>query len=375
MIIVLRGVMQALYAYFSNAIMSYLHFSSAVLFVFILILFIARCATTQVPRSIFISFILLVFWLTLSMLVHRMNGFGDYIVYTLPSMVVLSLAQFIRFLHWKEIGFVALLVFGFQIATLIGDGGFVAIFARESRGQLGSLFGHANSFGLILSVISICVWFSQYGLRRVTLTTIIFILLLLVGARSVLIAVVISIGCSLVCSRWAAKNVAILLSCMFVASIVVVLAYGMTLVEQDWTEQSIASGNSLKWRVIHWAYYLKDLSSMSDWLAGFGLGAHEGVTVGLYDKYYEVHNDYIRIIYDVGLVGLGLYFAADYCIFKELSRKCVNSYWFLISAFWTKWFFMFFDNMVTNMMTIIGFYLVVMIYVYGVGDERSNSAR
>ena len=166
---------------------------------------------------------------------------------------------------------------------------------------------------------------------------------------------------------------------IYLASIIslvyILVWYGNTLVDQSLGEQSLTSGNSLKWRIIHWQYYINDIKNTSDLMFGFGTGAHEEVTNLVYNKYLEVHNDFLRMTYDIGILGVLLYIVIDvqiiiYC-YKQLNAKN----WFVIYAFIAKYFFMFFDNYVTNLMTVLGFYNVLILALESKNEKRSYTSK
>lgn len=368
-VILVRGLAQFLYSY-NSSFLPILHASSLTLFFLVGLSFILFVKSGFVPVSIVAVVASYNLFFMLISIRFQYFEVGDYLTYIFPVFMAVLCSSVLKYKSYKHIYFLVVLLFLIQLAIVLRKYGIEGILSRQSRGELGSLFGHANSFGLILTVFFIGLVFTYFERWRIPLILSVFIISIFVGARSMIIAMIFMYLFYMARSLFKREFVYLVVF-VFVGLMFSIVMYGYSLHEVEWTEQSMTSGNSLRWRLLHWNYYLMDLDSISNWLIGFGVGAHSSVTENVYATYYEVHNDFIRMIYDFGLVGLTLYLFLDYLIIKKFLFRYSST--MVVGMFMTKYFFMFFDNMVTNMMTIVGFYLVVFKFYGGDAYEKHSN--
>lgn len=365
-IFVARGLSQAL---FSSSVIKgtlILHTLSMLLLLLIFLLFINE---VYKRKSLKVELIYLSLFLLYMLIISSINSYvvvTDLLNYSMPLIMTCSLLSIRKKINLEFLVTTVLVIFLMQVSLLAIKNGYGFVFNRESRESLGSIFGHANSLALIVACYFIIKQNSSIKsnlkLKSNIKNTLGVITLLIIGARSMLLSIFIGY------SYWILNNGKIS-RFRFIASLAVyglvvylIVQYGISLLEESWDDQSYTSGNSLKWRIIHWSYYISHFHNLNDVLFGFGVGSHELVTSGLYDKYLEVHNDFLRIIYDIGIVGLILYLISDFLIVKKL--KIVSSVdWRIYLVLTTKYFFMFFDNYVTNLVSLTGMSLLMLLYV------------
>jgi hypothetical protein len=290
----------------------------------------------------------------------------------------ISILSFMLFIYCydnknsKFLYFIIISIFIIQLLYSIYQSGYGIITEREGRNTLGSIFGHANSFALILTAYFIAK-FNKEGFKNnrnfdVIIFILLFFLILILGSRSMIIGLISSfifwklVGFKV--NRFTVVGYMILLSLLTYF----IVDYGIRLLDTSWGEQTFTSGNSLKWRIIHWYYYLQDMDTISATLFGNGVGAHEDVTLIIYGRFFEVHNDFIKIIYDMGVLGLVFYLVIDLFIINYIKKICGLD-WRLISIFGMKYFFMFFDNFATNIIPVISLSFVTYLFVM----DRSRS--
>ena len=225
--------------------------------------------------------------------------------------------------------------------------------------MIGSFFGHANSASFFISILLLLIHYTK-GRRSLIIKSILIILLFLLGTRSVLLVTFTLLGGLKISEYFDDNKLPIILS--FAALSVILCFYINYVAQESWsTNPVLLSGNSLKWRVRHWLLYTDRITNLFQLFFGQGLSSHEIVPLFFYDRFFEVHNDYLKITYDIGLLGLLLYLCAELSILrffltKVTDRKHRNC---LIAIFLTKTFFMFFDNLVTNFCGTMVYYFII----------------
>lgn len=364
---VIRGISQLLFSIklLSNTLV--LHIASSSLLIFLFAVFLNNL---KKRKNISSSHVLLVFstsyFIATSFIRGHYFNFTDFISYVTPLFAFIGLFEIRKYINYGFIVKIVLAVFVFQTLYLILTNGIVGIIARSGRDGLGSLFGHANSLALIAASFFIAIqhneaiknFKSNLLLRNFSL----LMMIAIIGARSMLLSLIVGYLYVLISRERITTRSLSLMAAIYTLLIFVIVLYGLSLINSEWDVQSYLSGNSLKWRIIHWQYYLYELSELDKVLFGYGVGAHELVTNGLYYKYLEVHNDFVRITYDVGIIGIFIYISFDYVITKLIrTRVKVDWRYYLILA--NKYFFMFFDNYAANMFSILGMTLVLLFYV------------
>lgn len=364
---IIRGISQLLFSVKLLNDTLILHIASSSLLVFVVTIFLNNLKKRKcVSNTHILLFFSAAYFLATSFIHGYYFNFTDFISYVIPLVAFVGLFEIRNYIDYRFIVKIVLVVFVFQIFFLITTSGMNGIFDRAGREGLGSLFGHANSLALIAASFFIAIQHKEAvkNFKSNLLLRNLFLLLMIaiIGARSMLLSIIVGYLYVLM-SRGSISNRSLsLMSILYASLTVAIVLYGLSLVNSEWGVQSYLSGNSLKWRIIHWQYYLRELSELDRMLFGYGVGAHELVTNGLYYKYLEVHNDFVRIIYDIGILGLFIYISSDYVITKVINTKVkVDWRYYLILA--NKYFFMFFDNYIANMFSILGMTLVLLFYV------------
>lgn len=362
----LRGISQLLFSIKIINNTTILHILSSGLLFFFFALFLNNVRKNS---SIYREHLLLIsaicFFITTSIFNNYFN-FTDFINYVLPIVIFISLFELRHFIHFTLLVKIVSIVFIFQVFFLLFTKGFGGLIDRDGREGLGSLFGHANSLALMAASVFIVKLdsnvYKNLKNKKLVINILFFTAIAIIGARSMLLSIAFGYLIWLYFKGKISLTNKIITFIMYIFLIFGIVLYGLSLLESSWDVQSYLSGNSLKWRIIHWMYYLRDLDSVQSIVFGFGVGAHENVTDGIYYKYLEVHNDFLRVVYDVGLVGLLIYLSFDYVLTKKIKKhiKLDWRYYLLLS---TKYFFMFFDNFVTNMLSITGITLILMFYI------------
>lgn len=362
----LRGLLQVLYNTDMPIPVEILHVFSLTLLFLLLVNFLNNVISYK--KHELLNFHLIFFFLYMMILSVIM---GNVVISDVISYFI-SILAFLLFIYCygdKKSSFIywfVLSIFLFQLIYSVYQGGLGIITEREGRNTLGSIFGHANSFALILTAYLITK-FNNDGLKKdksIDLVIIIslIILILILGSRSMIIGLISSFvywkffGFKL--NKFTIIGYTILISTLTYF----IVDYGVQLLDTSWGDQTFTSGNSLKWRIIHWYYYLQDMDSISKIMFGHGVGAHESVTLIIYGRFFEVHNDFIKIIYDMGVLGLLLYLIVDYMIISFIRKMCGID-WRIITIFGMKYFFMFFDNFATNIIPVISLSFVMYLFV------------
>lgn len=360
-----RGFAQSLFSikFFTNT--AILHVFSLGLLVFLyLVYFNAEFNRRKLKREHVVLLLASLYFLTTSLFNNYFN-LTDFITYVMPIITFGAVYELRKHLNFNLILKITVLVLAIQILYLVASHGLSGIVSRQGRDGLGSIFGHANSLALIAACYFIVSQRSRiidnFGLKKLFSNGFAFLVIAIIGARSMLLSVAMGIGFWLFFRGRVTRFRLLLMVTTYALLTSSIVYYGISLLEASWQEQSFTSGNSLKWRIIHWLYYLQDFTDLKSVFFGFGIGSHEVVTDGLYIKYLEVHNDFLRILYDVGIVGLTFYLIFDYVIYMKLKRNIdVDWRFFLLLA--TKYFFMFFDNYVTNMLSVTGMMILYVEY-------------
>lgn len=204
------------------------------------------------------------------------------VVWFAKAMVLVGIAQFAAFLA--------------RVGTL--NANILNVEARPVHG----VFSHENVF-LILILPFAFYFFKRRAYVWVALT---LFACLGTGARSPVFAaccLFILIGCSVFRIRitWAHLG-----ATFGVIALAYTILISMNSGGFDWRmEESRGNTSTLRWRVDHWRNYLQDTDGTSV-LVGHGLGSSYNVVKGRDDKFYLPHNDYVRIYYERGLVGLAM---------------------------------------------------------------------
>lgn len=315
----------------------------------------------RIPVILVWSFALVGYAATLGMLRQRLDA-TNLFFYFLPGALVVSLrsidlkASRPLITAWLWLTFS---VFAVQVAIEMAVAGAGFFIERVNRYELGSVFGHANSFTLVLGAMAIYAFVTKCGTRKFTMVAILLALSVISGGRTTLLGATLMLG-GLQLSRtfgirWRYANLA-----PFCFLALALFAYTQHVMSEGWGEQSIMSGNSLLWRVHNWSYYVDNFRSYGDWLLGFGPGAHEHVTDEIYGRTFEVHNDWLRLIYDLGILGALLYLIVDRFAFRLIERRAVGASYKdgIRSIYLVKLLYMFFDNFVGSFTLLFSIYFI-----------------
>lgn len=337
--------------------------SGAIMFVLVLSMLLILMRNVSLYLLRYKVFMLFLFYLILSALFNGDAGAQKYVEavsYILILIFVVSFASIYvsyRYLQWFIILFLVIIIL--QLLFSFYQHGLFYFNSRQNRGGIGSFFGHANSAAFFVSIL-LFVLYNSKG-RRALFVKIFFItLLFLLGTRSVFL-VTCTLLVSLKVSEYLDDSTLIVLLGFVVLSVAIGF-YINYIVEQSWnTQSSMLSGNSMKWRVRHWLYYIERITTTNQLIFGQGLASHEDVPRFFYNRYFEVHNDFLKITYDIGVLGLFLYLWADLsitlaCLKQVVDKRQRNC---LLAIYLVKAFFMFFDNLVTNFCGTMVYYYII----------------
>src|SRR5690554_1622409 len=246
---------------------------------------------------------------------------------------------------------------------------YVVVLGFGHRGLLGSVLGHANSANLLMAFM--VVYFAS--LRKWAFVAGLLGLMVIVGGRTSLISasiVAVTIFISNFIGPKYLKKLIVYFSLFFGFAFFTFLIFkgaaadwgdsiGLSFIGGD--KARLISLNSLKWRVIHWGYYLNDLSIPKQIILGNGAGAHALVSPPIYGQFYEVHNDFLKIFYDFGLIGFSLFLLADIGMGRFFLNKYNGNHHLILYLYYIRYTYMLFDNMVTNFIGIFIFVFFVFI--------------
>lgn len=108
--------------------------------------------------------------------------------------------------------------------------------------------------------------------------------------------------------------------------LIIFVGYG-TLIKMNsygWSwenEDTRLSFSTVQWRVHHWKGLLEESSADLSVLIGKGVGSADFHSDFTKDRAFPPHNDYLRIYYDLGIVGLLLYINLIIFIIRSLMRS------------------------------------------------------
>lgn len=265
-----------------------------------------------------------------------------------------------RYLRYFVMAFLVILIL--QLIHSFASYGLLFFDSREHRGVIGSFFGHANSASFFISVLLFLLYHTT-GRRSVFIKSLLVVLLLLLGTRSVILITFTLLAGLEVSKYFENRRWPVILAFTILA--IIIGFYINYVVSEAWSSNpALLSGNSLKWRVRHWMLYTDRINTPLQLLFGKGLASHEAVPLFFYDRFFEVHNDFLKITYDMGLTGLVLFILADISILRfSMARVTHPAYRNgLVAIFLAKVFFMFFDNLVTNFCGTMVYYFIITNY-------------
>ena len=110
----------------------------------------------------------------------------------------------------------------------------------------------------------------------------------------------------------------------------------------------LASFRSLQWRVEFWEFFVQD-KELPTLILGHGIGSADAYAASLYGgEYFPPHNDYIRIYYDAGLVGLVFFAGIIVYMLREIARVLTASNVSVLLVYLTIVAFYITDNFIYN---------------------------
>lgn len=304
-------------------------------------------------------------YLTYVYITNGVSGLTYYISYaSLPFMYILTkyiknTTELIRILFYFF--FIIYLV---QLLFFILDNGLVFLLQREGRGYLGSIFGHTNQAAFFVGLYTIYKVFTAENLTKLVLYALpLSILVFLLGGRVVMFSIIIIISIEILYkNKYLKKRISPIPAYVIFTLVIIALSF-----ESIYSnENTLLSFNSMKWRLTNWSFYLIELDNLYNVLFGFGLGSYHEISNKMYGTFIEVHNDYLRLIYDIGIVGavLVVYFA----IIAPYQQNDNKEYSKLITSFLM--FNMMYDNIITNLMVMIVFYIFLNLHVFKIINNK-----
>lgn len=140
--------------------------------------------------------------------------------------------------------------------------------------------------------------------------------------------------------------------------LIIFIGYG-TLIKMNsygWSwknEDTRLSTSTLQWRVQHWKGLLEESSADLSVLIGKGVGSadfHSNLTK---DRAFPPHNDYLRIYYDLGIVGLLLYINLIIFMIRSLMRSQTPENDFIVLMYLIILCFSITDNFLYHTITVL----------------------
>jgi hypothetical protein len=306
-----------------------------------------------------------------------LKGINDYLSYSLYFLITIFLFNQGNVKRQNRVRVYLILFFVILFLQLI----VVVILHRGNRGVLGSILGHANTANLFLAYLSV-----YYANRRKWIITgCILLMMVVIGGRTSLISAGVVATCIFISAN--VRFAIIRKGFISVMLLLGIAMFGFLVykgIYSEWNESiglpfmgdkggRFISLGSMKWRILHWSHYLQDIDQLKFILIGNGIGAHAPVSIPIYGQFYEVHNDFLKIFYDFGLIGLSLFVLADINIGRFFLSQNKGNWTLVFYLYYIRYTYMFFDNTVTNFMDT--FIFLYFIYLFSnknllIADER-----
>jgi O-antigen ligase len=125
---------------------------------------------------------------------------------------------------------------------------------------------------------------------------------------------------------------------------IILIANNIQIFSQEFYEGGRFSLSTFQWRINFWSNYIK-YESFSDFVLGRGIGAADGYGALLTGRsIYLPHNDYIRIFYDTGIIGLGLFLGLLIYFLRWIMRVMTTENDFILLMFLSLVCFFISDN-------------------------------
>lgn len=288
------------------------------------------------------------------------NDFVSYMLYFLLAIYFMHQRSINR---KKKIKIFLLIFFVLLIIQIV----LVFFLKIGGRNNLGSILGHANSANLFLGFLSLYLAFK----KKWILTFVLMVCMLILGGRTSLISTsIVVVGIYLIHRSHSYEKVKLRIKILLFFGVVIFsfLLYKGTVV--DWHETinlpffndtaRVLSYNSIKWRILHWTHYLSRMDTIGIILFGNGIGAHAEVSTPLYGRFFEVHNDFLKIFFDLGLIGLIIFLWSDLSLGRYFIKYNKGHYIYIFFLYYVRYSYMFFDNVVTNFMGTLIFVFFLM---------------
>lgn len=242
-----------------------------------------------------------------------------------------------------------------------------------ARENIGSIFSHANAASLVIAWLIILL-LKKRGTAHLILRIALFLLLIILGTRSIILILVLLYSGYILSKRRKFSASPVIVCFLLLVLLFGMLLYQAHVVRYTQGDARMASLNSLKWRINHWGYYLAELNSPAEILFGKGPGAHYPVPLPYYDQYREVHNDFLMQLFDFGLIGLLLFLFSELMIFRYfLKGLSQESKIIIYLIFFSKFFFLFFDNYATHFVENFIYIVILTQMRYFNDEELANS--
>ncbi|WP_183579095.1 O-antigen ligase family protein [Mucilaginibacter sp. X5P1] len=358
--ILIRCFCQLLFTYrlFPNTVLNVI---SAFILVIVVLQLQKSKASSLFPKGLFLYWILFGYAaFSIYLNGFSLKGFSDlfsYFFYYIIACYYATRLDQLSFAFFKQQFGQFLKIFFFVLCIQVP----LAYAGLGDKSTTGSVFGHANSANLFLSFL-ILLNIEKLKLHIIGL---LFILMIVLGGRTSLIASIIIVIAVFAVDRVKAKSIKNLIVAASAYCLYVIYAALIALADKtDWNDKVKIGGSSgfgdmsldsLKWRLQNWSYYLKDLNSRDVILFGKGIGSYINVSPHYYDQFFEVHNDFLKIAYDLGVVGLCLFLIADISLGVFFAKKSKNKGYLIALVYLLRYSFMFFDNLVTNFLGTVVF--------------------
>lgn len=197
----------------------------------------------------------------------------------------------------------------------------------DSFGRVQGIFSHPNFYAFYLIIIILylvlCIKYKEKGLLTYLYVIFNIIMILAAGSKTALIA--LSVSFIYIFSRYIKrKNIFLrfpIIGIMILIILIIIVLFGKEL--SDLRVFDINYGiqesqvNSFEWRLLNWQSKITYLKS-NFWGSLFGLGVGSEVLYGF--KGYSMHNEYLRILFENGIIGCILIII----FLKSLFRKVKN---------------------------------------------------
>ncbi len=209
---------------------------------------------------------------------------------------------------------------GFQLAASFFTAGFDGLLSAIDARPVTGMFDHPNTY--LICILPFSLYFIKrraYGWLLITLTTCLF-----TGTRGPFLAIL----CLFLLFIKFLLNKPINKRDIIFSLLFIILVYSIFIifnwtdkVYTDWTSRINLA--SFWWRVSHWKNFLKYDSTVY-FLFGHGVGAADFVLNSVYDATRPdilPHNDYLRLYWDVGIIGVALFLNLIFSVIKMLYRS------------------------------------------------------